>query len=270
MAAIQAASFAHRSLGGTTGAFAWPWQGLPIAAAVIVYCVVTSASAEIVVPLFAKQPINRSWLQSMLRGCASYFIGAGVAVGLVEVIEHRVWEILPVAAVPLYFAYRAYAAHVNRLEEEHRRREVIESLQQGMSVIDAHGTVMLWNDVLERILDCPRERAMGRSLVDAAPVLAKSELPRAINEAWTQRAPRTVDHLRLSSAAGARILRVEILPVSDGVTLLWHDVTERTQAEELLSGAKSGWRWPRTARTTGCGNGTCGARSSTRPAAGAP
>ena len=255
MVATQAAGFAHRSLGGTTGGFAWPWQGLPIAAAVIAYCIVKSASAEIIVPLFARKPINRSWPKSMLLGCPSYFIGASLAVGLIEVIDHRMWEVLPVAAVPLYFGYHAYCAHVNRLEEEHRRREVIESLDQGMSVVDSNGRVTLWNDVLERILGCPRERALGRSLVDAAPALAKTDLPRAINEALTHRTPRTLDQLRLSSAAGVRILRVRILPVVGGVTLLWHDVTERTHANGLLKrseerlalaavGANDGlWEW---------------------------
>ena len=116
MVAAQAAGFAHRSLGGTPGGFSWPWQGVPIAAAVIAYCLVKSASAEIIVPLFTRQPINRSWPKSMLPGCPNYFIGASLAVGLVEVIDHRMWEVLPVAAVPLYFAYRAYCAHVNRLE----------------------------------------------------------------------------------------------------------------------------------------------------------
>ena len=79
MAAIQAAGFAHHALGGTLGQFVWPWQGLPIAAAVIAYCVVQSASAEIIVPLIARQPINRSWPKSLLRGCPSYFIGASLS-----------------------------------------------------------------------------------------------------------------------------------------------------------------------------------------------
>ena len=57
MAATQAAGFAHRALGGTMGHFIWPVQGVPIAAAVVVYCFVKSASAEIIVPLFTKQPV---------------------------------------------------------------------------------------------------------------------------------------------------------------------------------------------------------------------
>ena len=255
MVAIQAAGFAHRALGGTMGHFIWPFQGVPIASAVVAYCLVKSASAEIVVPFFTKQPINRSWPKSLLRGCPSYFIGASLAVGLVEVIDHRMWEVLPVAAVPLYFAYRAYSAHVNRLEEEHRRLEVIDSLDQGMSVVDSNGLVTLWNDALERILDCPRERALGRSLAAAVPVLAKTDLPRAISEALTSRTPLTLAHLGLPPAAGARTLHVRILPVVGGVTLLWHDVTERTRAEHALKrseerlalaaeGANDGlWEW---------------------------
>ena len=253
--ATQAAGFGYRSLGGTTGGFTWPWQGVPIAAAVIAYCLVKSAAAEIILPLFARQPINRSWPQSMLRGCPSYLIGASLAVGLIEVVDHRTWEVLPVAAVPLYFVYQAYCAHVNRLEEEHRRLEVIESLDEGMSVVDGNGRVTLWNDVLERILGCPRERALGRSLADAAPALAKTDLPRSITDALAQRTPRTLADLRLPSATGMRILRVTVLPVVGGVTMLWHDVTERTQAQELLKrseerlalaavGANDGlWEW---------------------------
>ncbi|MGB7217458.1 MAG: EAL domain-containing protein [Vicinamibacterales bacterium] len=255
VAAIQAAGFTHRALGGTLGHFVWPGQGVPIAAAVIAYCFITSASAEIIVPLATRQPANRSWPKSILRGCPGYFIGAGIAVGLVGVIEHRMWEILPVAAVPLYFAYRAYCGHVNRLEEEHRRREVVESLDQGMSVIDSRGLVTLWNDGLERILDCPRQRALDRSLVGAVPALAKTDLPRAINDALTNRSPRTLAQLGLPSAAGPRILQVRILPVVGGVTLLWQDVTDRTRADQSLKrseerlalaaeGASDGlWEW---------------------------
>jgi diguanylate cyclase (GGDEF)-like protein/PAS domain S-box-containing protein len=234
IAATQAAGLVHLALGGTMGHFMWPGQGVPIAAAVVIYCFVKSASAEIIVPFLTRQPVNRSWPTSILRGCPSYFIGASLAVGLVEVIDHRLWQLLPVAAVPLYFAYRAYCAHVNRLEEEHRRREVIESLDQGMSVVDSNGLVTLWNDALERILDCPRERALGRSLTGAMPALGQTDLPRAINEALTNRSPGTVAQLGLASAAGARILQVRILPVVGGVTLLWQDITERTHAERTL------------------------------------
>src|SRR5688572_14799568 len=54
VAAAQAAGVLHQVLGGTIGAFAWPQQGLPIALAVAAYCVVKSASSEIIVPLVTR------------------------------------------------------------------------------------------------------------------------------------------------------------------------------------------------------------------------
>ena len=93
------------------------------------------------------------------------------------------WEVLPVAAVPLFFAHRAYCAHVRQFEYEHRSLEAIESLDQGISVIDGNGRITLWNAALEEMVDCSRERALGRSLVGALPVLKTSGLPRAIDEA---------------------------------------------------------------------------------------
>ena len=128
--AAQAAGLVHQVLGGTIGTFIWPRQGVPIALAVVAYCLVKSASQEIVVPLLTRQPVNRSWPTSILRGGPSYFIGASLAVGFVAIVDHRMWELVPVAAVPLYFAYRAYCAHVIRFDEEHRQRDVIETLEQ--------------------------------------------------------------------------------------------------------------------------------------------
>jgi diguanylate cyclase (GGDEF)-like protein/PAS domain S-box-containing protein len=255
VAATQLAGLAHRALGGTMGHFIWPFQGVPIAAAVLGYYFVKSASAKVMVPLFTKQPVNRSWPRHALRECPIYFIGASLAVGLVEVLDYRMWGVLPVAAVPLYFAYRAYCDHVSGLEDEHRRREVIDSLDQGMSVVDSNGRVTLWNDALERIVGCTRERALGRLLVSAVPALGNTELPRAINDVLKERSPRTLSYVGLPSAAGGQILQVKVLPVADGVTLLWRDVTERTRAEQALKrseerlalaaeGANDGlWEW---------------------------
>jgi len=255
LTATLAATFAHGALGGTTGHFTWPGQAIPIAAAVVAYCLVRSALADVIVPLATRQPVNRSWLTGFLQGCPNYCIGASLAAGLVEAIGRRNWPVVLLAAVPLYFAYRFYSAHVRRLEEDRRRREVIHSFDHGMSVVDGSGRIILWDHGVEHILGSPRARAMGRSLVSAVPALGKTELPRAINEALTTRSTRMVGRVELPSPAGSRTLEVKILPVADGVTLLWHDVTERTQAEQALKrredritlaaeGASDGlWEW---------------------------
>jgi diguanylate cyclase (GGDEF)-like protein/PAS domain S-box-containing protein len=255
LTSIQAAGAAYGALAGAVSEFGWPMQGVPIAAAVVAYCFVKSALAEIILPLVTRQSINRSWPTNFLRGCPIYVIGASIAVALVEVNDQQAWQILPVAVVPLFFAYRAYSGQSDRLEEESRRREMIDALEQGLSVVDSSGLVTLWNDALEQMLDCPRHRALGRSLAGALPALSSTELPRTIDDVLKNRSRRTVAALGLPSAAGARTLQVRILPMAGGATLVWDDVTDRARAEHALKrseerfalvaeGASDGlWEW---------------------------
>jgi diguanylate cyclase (GGDEF)-like protein/PAS domain S-box-containing protein len=252
--ATQIAGLAYRSLWGTAGEFMSPSQAVPIAAAVIAYQVVQGSLSEIVVPFLTGQSVNKSWPTDALRGCPTYLVGAGVAVGVAELIDRRLWELLPLAIGLLSFAYLTYADYASRLEEAHRRREVIDFLEQGMSVVDDKGCVTLWNDALERMLGCSRQRALGHPLDRVVPFLARTELPRAIEDALANRLARTLA-IQLSTTSDARILQVKLLPVAGGVTLLWHDVTERTHAEHELKrrserltlaaeGANDGlWQW---------------------------
>ena len=117
----------------------WPWQAGLIAAAVLCYAVVQSALVAIVVPFASRRPVNRSWPRAALRGCSGYLVGASVAAGLVALIDQRMWEVLSVAVAALFFLYRIYDDYVSRLEEERHRREVVEFLEHGMSVLDQQG-----------------------------------------------------------------------------------------------------------------------------------
>ena len=164
------------------------------------YCIVIVLSTQVVRPLLAKQPLRPSWPALTLLDGPIYFIGAAIAVAVVELIARRNWELLPVAAVPLFFALRTYGDYMRRVEDAHRRSEVIDSLEQGMCVVDGSGRVTLWNDTLERIAGVSRELALGAPLVSAMPALANTELPRAIGEALKDRTPRDI----AKCSAGAR------------------------------------------------------------------
>jgi diguanylate cyclase (GGDEF)-like protein/PAS domain S-box-containing protein len=96
---------------------------------------------------------------------------------------------------------------------------------------------------------------LGRPLASAVPGVNNTALPRAIQDALRDQTSRTVEQLRLPTATNPRILHVRILPVAGGVTLLWHDVTDRMMAEQALKrseerlalaaeGANDGlWEW---------------------------
>ncbi|HET9363122.1 MAG TPA: EAL domain-containing protein [Vicinamibacterales bacterium] len=255
VAAIQTAGLAHSTLGGALGYFDWPWHAVSVGAAAMTYCLVRIGSAAIVTPLLTNQPVNLQWSIIALRSSPNYILGASVVVVIVEIINQQAWKLFPVIAVPLFFLYKNYVRYLDRLDREHRGLEVVESLDQGMCFIDVNGQITLWNDALQRILNCPRERALGHPIVVAVPVLGKTEFPRAVAEALLRRTPRTFPNFRLPSSTGALTLQVKILPDVGGVTVLWHDVTEQALAEHRLqrseerlalmeAGANDGlWEW---------------------------
>ena len=255
LVAAAAAGLVHRTLGGTTGSFAWPWQGGPIVAAVFAYLLAEVALVELVVPLVRRRPLNRGWWKALLRGGPLYLLGASVAVGLVELIAYRAAAIVPVAALSLSCAYMMYADYARRLEEDQCRHEILEAIDQGICVIGQDGRIERWDDALARLLSCPRDGALGRPLIAAVPALGDTELPRAIKQVLADHTARTVAAIRLLTATDSRMLQVKIVPIAEGLSLVWHDVTERVHAEQELrrtgerlalaaEGANDGlWQW---------------------------
>jgi diguanylate cyclase (GGDEF)-like protein/PAS domain S-box-containing protein len=233
----------------------WPWHGGLIAAAVVVYVLLQGTLGEFAVPLLTGQKPSHSWVQDPFRGCSIHLVGASVAVGTVALLGERLWAVLPVAAGSLFFAYQTYSDHVNRLDEEHHRREVLAFLEDGMAVVARDGRVTVWNSALERMLGCSRARALGQVVDLAVPALARTEVPKAIKGALTDGKPRLITDVSVPSDRGDRALEVKVLPVADGVTLLWHDFTERMHRQDLVKqngerlalaaeGANDGlWQW---------------------------
>jgi len=83
VASIQSAGFVHAHLGGTTGHFEWPWQGVPIAAAAVAYCLVRYALVECVIPFVTRQPLNLSWPRLVVRDFPDFILAAVVSVVVV-------------------------------------------------------------------------------------------------------------------------------------------------------------------------------------------
>ena len=252
--ATAAAIYIHQVLGGTIGAFAWPYQALPIGAAVAVYCLGRVVVAQVVAPLATRRSVNAGWWKTLGRDCPTYVAGAASAIAIVELIERRIWPALALAAVPVFFAFRAYVDYLTHLEDAHRRREVIDVLDNGIAVVDRKGRVTLWSDALERIVGVRRGRVMGQALATGVAALRETALVKDVADTLADRTPRT-SRIVLVRGWLPRTLDVKIVPVADGATLLWHDMTDRVRAEQALKrdterlalaadGANDGlWEW---------------------------
>ena len=243
---------------------------LPTATAAAAYCIVRSTVVRFIVPLVSRRRAEADWSSRAARAWPAYALGATIGVAIAEVVAHGRWELLPAIAVPLYFVYHAYCGSLDRIEEEHRRREVIDSLVQGMAVVNSSGEVTLWSDVLERMVGRVRSQAIGRSFTEAMPALAKTDLPQAVDEVLASGSPRIISRLTVTVGSAARLVDVRVLPVDGGATLLWLDVTASARDDAAAERAGRGSPWPRSRQTTGCGNGTSGRRSASSRAAGKP
>ena len=233
VAAIGAAGAVHTILGGAIGPSGWPWQTVPLASAIAAYCLVAGAGGGLIVPAVTGQAVDASWIARTVAALPPHVMGATIAVALTEVIDHELWAALPAAFVPLAFCWEGYRGYLYRLEEERRRREVLHLIDEGMCVVDRAGQVTLWSDTLARIAGCPRERALGRSIADAVPALAASGLPRTMQEVSSKHTACAVQ-VELPVTKGSRVVEVRVVPVSEGLSLLWRDVTERARVERTL------------------------------------
>ena len=140
---------------------------MPVAAAAVAYCLVSSTLGEWIVPFVTQQADAQPRLRNVVGAVPDYILGAVVSVAIAFSVDRRMWGVLAVAAVLVVLAYRAYVRDLDRREHERRQGDVIEFLDQGICVVDSEGRVILWNDALQHMVECPRERALGRSL-DAA------------------------------------------------------------------------------------------------------
>lgn len=231
---VEATGLVYSVFGGSTANLTWPAAATPLVASVIAYFLVNSGLIALIVSLSTAQPVVRVWRQNFLWSGPNYFIGAAAAAVFASVIVHKLWGFLPLAAIPVYLTHRAYQVYAGRLSDEHRHRQVIESLNEGMSVIDGRGIVTLWNDALERIVGCGREQALGRSLEAIVPSLTQTDLPKAITAALQSGEPQVLEQFVLSHGATRHTLQVRVFPFVGGATLFWNDVTDRARAERAL------------------------------------
>jgi len=231
---VMTAGLVYRLCGGGFPPFQWPHDALPLVAAATTFFLVNSATVACAIALSTRQSVIRVWHDNFLWAAPTYVIGAIVSGIIAQIGGTRLWDYLPLALIPIYVTYRAYLAFAGRLEAQHRHREVVESLNEGMAVVQGDGRIALWNDALERMTGVPRRRALGRSLVDAIPELATTVLPWIVTTVLESGKSQQIEHIGIHRDGREMLLDVRVFVFMNGVTIFWNDVTHRAQAEAAL------------------------------------
>ena len=141
----------------------------------------------------------------------------------------------------LYQQLKAQAEQVERMRQSNEN--ILESLDNGLAVVDADRRVIRWNRALEKVSGIPRREAVGRSLADLlSPSMVDAiETARlgSPSGAALYRAPLT---LARGHADTGRLVDVVVVPLQgdgadlgvEGSIIVFEDVTSRARLEEQL------------------------------------
>jgi PAS domain S-box-containing protein len=117
---------------------------------------------------------------------------------------------------------------------EARLREIIESLNEGMFVINREGRVELWNSAAERSAGRRREEVLHRPWSEVFPAAAVLPLAGAIDEATRRGQTGVPTDLTFDSPTGPCVFEARVFPFTDGLTVFFRDMTARRSAEKQL------------------------------------
>jgi len=141
----------------------------------------------------------------------------------------------------LYQQLKAQAEQVERMRQSNEN--ILESLDNGLTVVDAGHRVIRWNRALENLSGIPRRDAVGHGLADLlSPSLidaVESARLRSPSGAALYRVPLTLAH---GHADTGRLVDVVVVPLQgdgidlavDGSIIVFEDVTSRARLEEQL------------------------------------
>jgi diguanylate cyclase (GGDEF)-like protein/PAS domain S-box-containing protein len=235
VAASQAAGLSLAAAGGASLPFEWPIDALPFASAVVAYSVVATTVEDVIGPLTTGARASRRWPGEALRGVSVHVVAAALALALLELLHRGAWDLLPIVAVPLYFAWRTYAAHEREAATPRQRLDAMRSRQHAIAAVDRAGVVVAWNQSVAALLDCPASRVIGHDVTAAVPAPVSPALSAALRDVLANRVVRSVAPVHVANAsAQGRELSVTIVPDADGAALIWSDVTDRAQEERTL------------------------------------
>lgn len=174
---------------------------------------------------------SEAWSALALRGAFLWLLG--ISLGLLSERER---------------SRRREMGQLNRdlLEERERIKEIVETMQDGVIVLDRDRKVTHWNRALEERYGVKREEALGRDLLEAFPLLRHGGFAAFLEQVYAgqagaltlervpHRAPHQRDTILNVKGTAMRDLRGEV----QGAVITVEDATERVGLEKAMQQAE--------------------------------
>jgi PAS domain S-box-containing protein len=126
------------------------------------------------------------------------------------------------------------AAKETLASREEQISTLLESLSDGVFLIDGDARCALINDAGASLLGTPGKSLIGRKMPELYPGIENTRLYRGLKRAMKQKKPLTVVDEIPVRGKGTRWLEANVYPVAGGVLCITRDITERKRAMHSL------------------------------------
>ncbi len=127
-------------------------------------------------------------------------------------------------------------------ESEERYRHLLESIPEGVYVLDPEWRFLLVNQTAKRFVQRPDGDLLGRKLTDLDERVVETTFFKTFTQVMkTRQAAVVTDEYRYADGTSAWF-EARVYPVPEGVLCISTDVTERTRAERKILEGQERWR----------------------------
>lgn len=134
-----------------------------------------------------------------------------------------------------------HAADDPQRRPEPRSRQIVDGLAGGFLSLDDDWRITDCNAAAERLFDRDRDELIGRRCRDLAGLTPDSPFTDLIETVAVKRAPEDAE-LTFRNGRRSRLLSVRAFPLSDGIGVIWNDITLTRVAERRLALSEARFR----------------------------
>jgi PAS domain S-box-containing protein len=125
------------------------------------------------------------------------------------------------------------------MNTEHQYRNRLNSLLEGIQIIDSNWRYVYLNDIMTSQSKTPKEELLGHTMMEKFPGIEDSEFFQVLQKTMQDRQTRRFENEFIFPDKSVRWFDLSIQPAEEGVCILSLDITEHKESEAKISKGKS-------------------------------